>query len=109
MSKESNISFSLSSHVDVEENGIKIISYIDVGKTQSDEPIEISYSYSQWKNDLISSYIIPEKGLGFDKSIEEGRYRAPKDDLATEEVLKEIRALKKFAEDLEKEFSNNIK
>lgn len=96
--------------IDLEENGLKVLTYIDTLGGKSDTPIEFSFSYKELKHDLISSYVVPTgraDGLTFDESVEQGKYRFP-DAPESYEILEEVRALKEFATNLEMELLNNL-
>lgn len=109
MSNKHNIPLSVSSYVDLTDEGIKVINYLDVNGKDSDEAIEIEYKYDQWKYDLISSFVIPKRidNESFDDAVKAGHYVFPRCE-DSNAILAEVRKLKEFAAALEKELMDNM-
>lgn len=99
----------LSLDVELNLEGLTIISYLDeVGKEQ-EEASRTDFTFEEIKDTLLNSYIIPEKGWNHENAVKEGKYILPEKDFATDEVVAEITRMKEFFIDLESECFKNIK
>lgn len=108
--KSFNLNMSIHYGINLTKAGLEVISYVDSHDHQSDETIQIPFSYEDLKCDILSSYIIPksEKYVSHEASIKAGEYVMPNDE-TTLEVLAEVTALKEFATKLEAEMKAKIK
>ncbi len=92
------------------DSGLEVISYVDTMKHASDETISIQFSYPELKEDMLNSFIIPKSPtyISHADSIEKGEYILPDND-DTAALLSDVRNLKEFAINLEKELLERVK
>lgn len=104
---QKNVDVELS--ISLDENGIRIISFIDTMELKQDEGSDTCFSFEEIKESLLDCYIVPNKGLTHEKSLKTGEYIIPKDDDASSEVISEITKMKEFFINLEAECLKNFK
>lgn len=105
--KSVNIKLEHLQHLSLSETGIVIDNYYDINESTDDSGETVEISYDELKVSLLEDIVIREINVDSKESIKNNTFKAA-DDKCTQEVLKEIRALKKFAEELEDSLLNSI-
>ncbi len=108
MLKESSSKLNLLSGLRFFKEGVEVSTYLDVGKDTNDEPLSFFFNYPELKEDILTNIIPCKTGITNKEQIEQGSYDLHNSEDVLE-TLEEVKALRIFAESLEKEMLEKLK
>ena len=96
------------SSMSLSKNGIRIYSYLDINDMSDEIGEELIYSYKDLRYNILEHIIPLKKGTSLGQQIKEKDYILNKKDPAVLETLEEINNLKKFVDELHKDFIDKM-